>query len=177
MLFHPTPIAGVVRIEAEPKGDARGSFARLYCPSEFAAAGLGDFAPTQVNLSRNPVMHTLRGLHYQDPPFAEAKLVRAVRGRAFDVAVDLRPDSPTYRLWTALELSAGRMDAVFIPEGCAHGFITLEPDTELLYQMGRMYEPGQARGLRYDDPAIGVAWPAAPAVIGDADLNWPRLSV
>lgn len=175
MIFHPTPLPGLIRISAEPRGDERGAFARLYCPQEFAAAGLGGFVPQQLNLSRNPARHTLRGLHYQDAPYAEDKLVRVVRGRIFDVAVDLRPASPTYRRWQGFDLSEANLEALFIPKGFAHGFITLEPDTDILYQMGQIHVPGQARGLRYDEPAIGVDWPAAPAVVGEADLNWPRL--
>ncbi|MDB5438160.1 MAG: dTDP-4-dehydrorhamnose 3,5-epimerase, partial [Caulobacteraceae bacterium] len=111
----------------------------------------------------------------QDAPHAEDKLVRVMRGRMFDVAVDLRPASPTYRRWEGFELSAENLEALFIPQGFAHGFLTLEPDTDILYQMGQRHVPGQARGIRYDDPAIGVAWPAAPAVIGPADLAWPGL--
>lgn len=176
MRFVPTHIPGVVEVRAEPQTDPRGAFARLYCPDEFAAAGIA-FTPTQVNLSTNPARGTLRGLHFQDPPFAEAKLVRAVRGRAFDVAVDLRPESPAYRRWAAVELDAAAMNAVFIPEGCAHGFLTLEDDTDLLYQMGRRHEPGHARGYRYDDPAFGIEWPAEVRVIGEGDLIWPYYGV
>lgn len=175
MIFHPTVLAGLIRIAADPRVDPRGAFARFYCPEEFAAAGLGAFTPQQLNLSRNPALHTLRGLHYQDPPHAEDKLVRVVRGRIFDVAVDLRPGSPTYRQWAGFELTAEGMEALFIPQGFAHGFLTLEPDTDILYQMGQIHVPGQGRGLRYDDPAIGVTWPALPAVIGEADLTWPVL--
>ncbi|MFC5069273.1 dTDP-4-dehydrorhamnose 3,5-epimerase family protein [Flaviflagellibacter deserti] len=172
MRFAATDIAGVFEVHAEPHVDPRGAFARLYCPDEFARAGI-DFTSVQINLSTNPTGGTLRGLHFQDPPFAEAKLVRAVRGKAFDVAVDLRPDSPTFRQWTSVVLDSRSMNAIFIPEGCAHGFLTLEDDTDLLYQMGRAYEPGQARGYRYDDPAFGIGWPKEIRVIRDADLEWP----
>ncbi len=175
MRFLATPIAGMVVVEAEPHADARGLFARLYCPAEFRAAGLGAFTPTQVNLSRNLARHTLRGMHYQDPPRAEAKLIRAVRGAAFDVAVDLRPDSPTYRRWHGVELDEQSMRAVFLPEGCAHGFLTLTPDCDLLYHMGRDFEPGFGRGIRFDDPAIGIDWPAPPVVIDPRDTAWPLL--
>jgi dTDP-4-dehydrorhamnose 3,5-epimerase len=119
---------------------------------------------------------TLRGLHFQAPPHAEAKLVRVVRGAAFDVVVDLRRDSPTYKGWIAATLSAENGEALLIPAGCAHGFLTLEDSTDVLYQIDRMHVPGQARGLRYDDPAIGVVWPAAPRVIAPADLAWPGLA-
>lgn len=167
-----TALAGVLRIEASPHRDARGAFARYYCPEEFRKAGI-DFTSTQINLSSNPKAHTLRGLHYQPAPFAEAKLVRAVRGRAFDVVVDIRTDSATRGQWISAELSAEAMNAVFVPEGCAHGFLTLEDDTDILYQMGRPYEPGYAAGYRWDDPAFAIPWPAKPAVIGDADRAWP----
>ena len=173
MRFTALPIQGVFEIEAEPHADPRGAFARLYCPAEFASAGI-DFNPVQINLSTNPERGTLRGLHFQDPPFAEAKFVRAVRGRAFDVAVDLRAESPSFRQWTSVVLDSKAMNAIFIPEGCAHGFLTLEDNTDLLYQMGRDHEQGRARGYRYDDPAFGIEWPAGVRVIGEADLGWSR---
>ncbi len=125
MRFTPTDLPGVVAVDAEPHRDARGAFARLYCPDEFAAAGI-DFAPTQVNLSTNTERLTLRGMHFQKPPFAESKLVRVVSGRAWDVALDLRP-GPGQGRWTARELTADGMEALFLPEGVAHGFLTLEP--------------------------------------------------
>jgi dTDP-4-dehydrorhamnose 3,5-epimerase len=170
--FLETEIAGVYEIEAEPRHDERGFFARIYCPDEFAASGV-DFRSTQINLSRNTAPFTLRGMHWQDPPFAEAKLVRATAGAAHDVVVDLRRDSPTFRRWIARRLDAKLANALYIPEGCAHGFLTLEPETDLLYQMSRPFVPGQARGMRFDDPGIGIAWPAAPAVVSEADLAWP----
>lgn len=172
MRISETGIPGVQLIEAEPASDPRGSFARLYCPDEFAAAGI-DFSPVQVNLSRNPAALTLRGMHYQEPPRAEAKLVHVTRGAIFDVAVDLRPESQTYRRWTSARLDAGSMAALFIPEGCAHGFLTLEPHTDVLYHMGRMFEPGWGRGVRWDDPAFAIDWPARPQVISDRDAGYP----
>jgi dTDP-4-dehydrorhamnose 3,5-epimerase len=131
MIFTETAIAGVVVVEAEPASDDRGFFARLHCPDEFAEAGR-PFVPAQTSLSHNRKALTLRGLHYQGPPYAETKLVRATRGRAFDVVVDLRPDSPTHRRWAAVELDAARANAVLIPEGIAHGFLTLEDETDIL---------------------------------------------
>lgn len=172
MRFTPTDIAGVVRVEADAHRDDRGLFARLQCPEEFAAAGM-DFAPVQTSLSRNPHLHTLRGMHYQPAPNAETKLVRVSRGRIFDVAVDLRPDSPTYRRWTAAELSAENLAALFIPEGVAHGFLTLEPDTDVIYQIAPAYRPGHEAGVRWDDPAFAIAWPAAPALISPRDAAYP----
>jgi dTDP-4-dehydrorhamnose 3,5-epimerase len=167
----PTELPGVLRISIEPRTDQRGMFARLYCPDEFAAAGI-DFAPVQMNLSRNTARHTLRGMHYQDAPNAEAKLVRVVAGAIYDVAIDLRPASPTYRRWTAARLTAAGAEALYIPEGCAHGFLTLEAGTDVLYQMGRKYLPGLARGVRWDDPAFHVEWPAAPEIMDEKDRRW-----
>lgn len=172
MRFVPTPIPGVVRVEAQPHADARGAFARLHCPEDFAAAG-HPFTPAQTSVSRNPTAHTLRGMHYQAALHAETKLVRVVRGRIFDVAVDLRPDSPTFRRWTAAELSADNLAALLIPEGVAHGFLTLEPDTDVLYQIAPAYRPGFEAGVRWNDPAFAIAWPTAPALISDRDAGYP----
>lgn len=172
MRFSETEIAGVVVVDIEAHSDERGAFARLQCPDEFAAAG-HPFTPAQTSLSRNPRPGTLRGLHYQPAPHPEVKLVRAVRGRIFDVAVDLRPGSPTHRKWTAAELSADNARALLIPEGIAHGFLTLEPDTDVLYQISPRFEPGHEAGVRWDDPAFGVAWPARPQVISERDAGYP----
>ena len=169
--FQSTEIAGVLRLEPEAKTDARGSFVRLYCPEEFAAAGV-PFGPVQTSLSRNPTRHTLRGLHYQPAPHAETKLVRVTRGRVFDVAVDLRAGSPTYRRWTAAELSADNLHALLIPEGVAHGFLTLEPDTDVLYQISPAFQPGHEAGVRWNDPAFAIAWPAEPALMSDRDATY-----
>ena len=157
MRFTDTNIAGVVIVDIEPREDARGAFARLQCPDEFAAAG-HPFAPVQTSLSRNTHAGTLRGMHYQPAPHAETKLVRAVRGRMFDVALDLRPASPTYRQWVSAELSATNGRALLIPEGVAHGFLTLEPDTDVLYQISPAFRPGHEAGVRWDDPAFAIAW-------------------
>ncbi|MBS0333911.1 MAG: dTDP-4-dehydrorhamnose 3,5-epimerase family protein [Proteobacteria bacterium] len=172
MRFSPTAVDGVRLVEIEPHADARGVFARLQCPDEFAAAG-APFEPAQASLSRNPKPGTLRGMHWQPDPFGERKLVRAVRGRMFDVAVDLRPASPTYLRWAGVELSADNARALFIPEGVAHGFLTLEPDTDVLYQISPKFSPGHEAGVRWDDPAFGVAWPAAPALISERDATYP----
>ncbi len=172
MRFSATDIAGVVIVEAEVHADARGGFARLHCPEEFAAAGI-PFEPAQTSLSTNPRAGTLRGLHFQPAPHAETKLVRAVRGRAFDVALDLRPDSPTHRRWVATELSAANSRGLFIPEGVAHGFMTLEPDTDILYQIAPAHVAGHAAGVRWDDPAFAIAWPMRPALLSPADAAYP----
>lgn len=160
------------RVAAEPHRDARGAFARLHCPDEFAAAGVA-FEPAQTSLSCNPHALTLRGMHYQAPPYAETKLVRVTRGRAFDVAVDLRPGSPTHRQWIAEELSADNLMALFIPEGVAHGFLTLEADTDVLYQIAPTYSAGHDAGVRWDDPAFAIAWPHTPQLISERDARYP----
>ena len=172
MRFSETPVEGVLIVDIEPHEDARGAFARLQCPEEFAAAG-HPFAPVQTSLSRNIHARTLRGMHYQPAPHAETKLVRAVRGRIFDVALDLRPDSPTYRQSAGAELSADNGRAMFIPEGVAHGFLTLEPDTDVLYQISPSFAPGHEAGVRWDDPAFAIDWPSAPKVISERDLGYP----
>ncbi len=172
MRFSSTEVAGVVVVDIEPMADDRGFFARTHCPQEFAAAG-HNFNPVQTSLSRNHRAGVLRGMHYQAPPWAEVKLVRAVRGRAFDVAVDLRPNSPTHRQWFAVELSAETGRAVLIPAGVAHGFLTLEDDTDILYQIDRAFEPGHDRGVRWDDPAFAIAWPMRPRMLSDRDAAYP----
>lgn len=172
MRFESTEIPGVLRVEAEPNADDRGLFARLQCPAEQAAAGAA-FTPVQTSLSRNPTAGTLRGLHYQPAPHAETKLVRVTRGRVFDVALDLRPHSPAYRRWTAAELSADNLVGLFIPEGVAHGFLTLEPDSDVLYQIAPAFEPGHEAGVRWDDPAFAIHWPAAPQLISPRDAAYP----
>jgi dTDP-4-dehydrorhamnose 3,5-epimerase len=172
MRFAPTEIAGVVLVDVEPHTDERGAFARLHCPEEFAAAG-HPFEPAQTSLSRNPNALTLRGLHYQPAPYAEVKLVRCVRGRIFDVAVDLRLESPTHRRWTAAELTACNARALLVPEGVAHGFLTLEAKTDVLYQIAPSFRPGREAGVRWDDPAFAIGWPAAPEVISARDAAYP----
>ena len=176
MRFEPTGIEGVVIIELEAKADERGYFARAHCPDEFAAAGY-PFMPVQTSLSRNDALHTLRGMHYQTRPHAESKLVRVVKGRIHDVALDLRPDSATFLQSIATELSADNGRALLIPEGVAHGFLTLEPDSDILYQIDRAFESGHGRAVRWNDPAFTIAWPAEPAVISPADAHLPDFAV
>ncbi len=171
MRFTATDIDGVVIVDLDVISDDRGSFSRLHCPEDFAAAG-HPFVPAQTSLSRNTKARTLRGMHYEAAPHAEAKLVRATRGAIFDVAVDLRTDSPTYLRWTGTELSAENGRALLIGKGMAHGFITLEDDTDVLYQIDRMFEPGHGRGVRWNDPRFGVEWPATPLVISERDAAY-----
>ena len=175
MIFSQTLIPGLILLRTEPHRDTRGAFARWYCHDEFAAHGI-DFSPSQISISSNTTRHTLRGLHWQDAPHAEAKLVRATSGRIFDVAVDLRAGSPTRLHWFGVELAANDGQALFIPAGFAHGMMTLTDAADLLYMIDTPYAPESARGARWDDPAIGIAWPAAPEIVGDRDLTWPLLT-
>ncbi|MEM1382237.1 MAG: dTDP-4-dehydrorhamnose 3,5-epimerase [Pseudomonadota bacterium] len=172
MRLTPLAIPDVLLIDTDPAGDRRGWFARLYCAETFAAAGV-DFAPSQISQSFNAAAGTLRGMHFQRSPHAEAKLVRCLRGRAFDVALDLRPDSPTCGQWCAVELDAKVRNAVLIPRGFAHGFMTLEDETELLYITDYPWTKGAEGGVRWDDPAFAIAWPRTPAVLSDRDRGHP----
>lgn len=172
MRFQRTKLPGVFRVAAEAHKDERGAFARLHCPKEFAAAGIA-FSPVQTSISCNPHVGTLRGMHYQAAPHAESKLVRVTRGSVYDVAVDLRPDSPTYRQWVGQELSADNLLALYIPEGVAHGFLTLEAHTDVLYQIAPGYTPGHDAGVRWNDPAFGIAWPDQPQLISARDAGYP----
>ncbi|NEJ69070.1 dTDP-4-dehydrorhamnose 3,5-epimerase [Rhizobium phaseoli] len=168
MKFLPTAVWGAFVVEVDARSDDRGMFARTFDAQTFAARGLVPVYP-QCNVSRNHLLGTLRGMHYQAEPRPEAKLVRATRGRVFDVALDLRPDSPSYLKWASVELDAIRHNAFYIPVGCAHGFLTLEDDCELFYQMSQSYVPELARGVRWDDPAFSIAWPFMPSVISERD--------
>ena len=171
MLFTPTAIDGVMLLEPQVLADARGSFTRLNCTQEFMSAGVA-FTPLQTSLSHNTAQHTLRGLHYCLEP--EAKLVRCVRGRIFDVALDIRHGSATFGLSAAAELSAWNQRGLFIPAGVAHGFLTLEEHSDVLYQIDRIYRPGFDAGLRWNDPiARSINWPAAPTAINERDAGYP----
>jgi dTDP-4-dehydrorhamnose 3,5-epimerase len=174
MRFRSTPIEGLFIIELERMTDHRGSFARTFCTDEFETHGLvAEFR--QHSLSISIKKHTLRGLHYQQAPHREVKLVSCVRGAIWDVAVDLRETSPTYGQWASAILSAENGSQFYIPEGFAHGFQSLTDDVAVSYMISAPFEPGSARGLRYDDPALGITWPAKPSVIAAKDLAWPRL--
>jgi dTDP-4-dehydrorhamnose 3,5-epimerase len=172
MLFAETEIDGAYLIEPERRVDERGFFARVFCEKELAERGLA-VSISQANTGFSPRAGTLRGMHFQLAPHAEVKIARCLRGSAFDVAVDLRPGSPTYRRWTGHLLSAENGKLLYLPEGCAHGYLTLAPDTELLYFTSAPYAPSGARGVRYDDPAFAIAWPAKVEVISKVDLSWP----
>lgn len=174
MRFERTPLPGVWVIELDPIGDERGWFARTFDAAEFVQRGMNP-AVVQCNASFNARRGTLRGMHYQAEPHGESKLVRCVRGAIFDVAVDLRADSPSFRRWHGVELTAENRLAFYIPAGLAHGFQTLSDDAEVLYQMGAPYVPDAARGVRFDDPAFAIDWPAPDGerVVSERDRSFP----
>jgi dTDP-4-dehydrorhamnose 3,5-epimerase len=168
-------VDGAFLIEPERRSDERGFFARLWCAEELAARGLVARI-SQINTGVSPRRGTLRGLHYQLPPHEEVKIVRCFRGAVFDVVVDLRRGSPSYRRWMGVELTAENTRLLYVPEGCAHGYLTLTDDVELVYLTSRPYAPEAARGVRFDDPAFGIAWPAPVRVVSRADETWPSFS-
>jgi dTDP-4-dehydrorhamnose 3,5-epimerase len=172
MNFHETKLPGVFEIGIEPKPDERGFFARSWCRTEFEDHGL-DPRLAQCNISVSNRRGTLRGVHYQAAPHAETKLVRCTRGAIYDVIVDLRPQSPTFKQWAAIVLTADKRNMAYVPENCAHGFLTLEDDTEVFYQMSEFYDAASARGVRWNDPAFGIAWPAEIQVISERDRTYP----
>ena len=168
MIFTGTQIKGVYIIEPEILTDERGFFARSFCKEEFRKHGL-ETDIVQCNISYNKKKGTLRGMHYQIPPFEEAKIVSCTKGSIYDVVVDLRRDSPTYRYWHAEKLSADSYRMLYIPKGCAHGFQTLEDDTRVYYQMTEFFHPDCARGVRWDDPAIKIDWPISGIIVSKKD--------
>jgi dTDP-4-dehydrorhamnose 3,5-epimerase len=172
MIFRPATLAGVCLIAMERHVDARGYFARSWCRREFAAHGL-DTGFAQASVSFNPRRGTLRGMHFQRPPHAETKLVRCSRGAIWDVVIDLRATSPTRARWQGFELTAENGASLYIPEGFAHGFQTLAPDSEVLYQISTFHAPEAAAGVRYDDPSFGIDWPLPVACISARDAAWP----
>lgn len=172
MKFAETAIPGAWVIGMEKREDERGYFARVWCDDEFRAHGLN---PThvQVNTQFSPRAGTLRGMHFQLAPHAEVKVVRCLRGAAFDVLVDLRPGSPTFRQWFGIELTPESGDMLYVPEGCAHGYLTLAEDTEVIYFTSHAYAPKSATGVRFDDPAFAIQWPRSADVVSQADRAWP----
>jgi dTDP-4-dehydrorhamnose 3,5-epimerase len=172
-----TPINGVFELLAQPFADHRGAFLNAFRAQELAYMGSwGDRGIAQVNLSRTEAVGTIRGLHLQAEPHSEAKLVRCLRGRVWDVAVDLRQDSPTYRYWHAVELSPEQGNALLIPEDCAHGFQVLQPGSELLYLHSGAWEPQAETGVRWDDPQLAIAWPLPAGELSERDRGLPLLS-
>jgi dTDP-4-dehydrorhamnose 3,5-epimerase len=171
MQFRPTTLGDAYIVEPERRSDDRGFFARTWCQQAFTAQGL-DANLVQCNVSFNHRKGTLRGMHFQLPPFAETKLVRCTQGAIYDVIIDLRPDSPTFQQWVGVELTAANGQALYVPKGFAHGFQTLTDDAEVFYQMSAFYEPGYAGGLRWDDPTFKIDWPMAVTVIADRDRTY-----
>jgi dTDP-4-dehydrorhamnose 3,5-epimerase len=175
VIFKPTTVAGAMVIDLEPIVDERGFFARAWCCEEFQRHGLiADFAQANVAFSQRRA--TMRGLHYVDPKFQEAKLVRCTRGSAFVVAADIRPRSSTFGKWFGVELTAENHLMLYVPPGCAQGYQTLEDRTEMHYQMSAAFVPGSTRGFRFDDPLFQIPWPLEVASISPADLSWPPYS-
>jgi len=173
IIFKETKVAGAFLIEPEKFEDQRGFFARSFSQKEFSEHGLrAEFV--EAGISFNLRQNTVRGMHYQAAPNAQAKLVRCTRGAIFDALIDLRPDSPTYKQWYAHELSAQNRLMLYIPEGCAHGYQTLADESEIFYQLSAGYAPASERGVRWNDPVFGIAWPATDGVIiNDRDRNYP----
>jgi dTDP-4-dehydrorhamnose 3,5-epimerase len=172
MKFTATPLQGAFVIELEKRGDDRGFFARVFCEREYQQHGLNHDI-VQINTSLSKIKGTLRGMHYQLAPKAEDKIIRCLRGTLFDVIVDLRPESPTFLKHFAIELTGENRTMLYVPKGFAHGFITLEPDTEAFYLVTEYYAPDRERGLRYNDPKLGIPWPLEPVVISDKDKAHP----
>jgi dTDP-4-dehydrorhamnose 3,5-epimerase len=172
MKFTETPLPGAFVIELEKRGDDRGFFARFFCEREFAQHGL-NHQIVQINNSSSKFPGTLRGMHYQLAPKAEDKVVRCIHGALLDVIIDLREDSPTFTKHFSVELSAENRKTLYVPKGFAHGFITLQPDTEAFYLLTEFYSPEHERGIRYNDPKFGIPWPMAPTVISDKDAKHP----
>jgi dTDP-4-dehydrorhamnose 3,5-epimerase len=175
MIFKPAAIAGAFLIEPEKLADARGFFTRTFCRREFGARGL-NLRIAQCSVSFNEKNGTLRGMHYQAAPHQETRLVRCTRGAIFDVLLDLRRDSLTYGDWMAFELTAENHRMLYIPEGVAHGFLTLVDGTEISYQMSEFYEPESARGVLWSDPAFGIVWPRPPLLVSECDASFPLVT-
>lgn len=171
MIFTKTPLADAFVIELQLIGDERGFFARSWCQREFAEHGL-DSNLVQCNISFNRHQGTLRGMHFQLPPFAETKLVRCIRGSMYDVIIDLRPDSPTFLQWFGVELNAENRRMLYVPKGFAHGFQTLAADTEIFYQMSQFYAADYAGGVRWNDPLFAIQWPEKAQIMSDRDQTY-----
>jgi dTDP-4-dehydrorhamnose 3,5-epimerase len=176
MRFTETGLVGARVIDPDPHEDDRGRFLRAWCAREFADHGV-DFLPVQANMGLSVRKGTVRGMHFQEAPALEAKLVRCTRGAIFDVVLDLRPESQSYGKWYGVELSAANARMLYVPEGCAHGYQTLEEFTEMHYMTSGVYTPGAARGVRFDDPAFGIEWPLAASVVSEQDRNWPLVTI
>lgn len=172
MQFHPTKIENVFLIDPDIHNDSRGYFMRSFCARELAVLP-GRFAAAQINRSLTKTRGTIRGMHFQRAPHAEKKIVQCIRGAAFDVVIDLRPDSPTFGKWFACELTAENKTLLFVPEGCAHGFQTLTDDCEMEYVMSEFHHPESAAGVRWDDPFFTIDWPFPSPLLSEQDASWP----
>lgn len=172
MHFTETLVEGARLISPTPHQDERGRFMRAWCAKEFADHGIR-FVPVQANMGFSIHKGTVRGMHFQEAPALEGKLVRCTRGAIFDVVLDLRPASSSYGKWYGTELSAENGQMLYLPEGCAHGYQTLEESTEMSYMASAFYTPSAARGVRFDDPVFGIHWPLAPTMISEQDRSWP----
>ena len=172
MRFGKTELSGVFLVEVDFLVDERGFFARTWCQKDFQAQGL-EASLVQCSISYNARRGTLRGLHFQASPFEETKLVRCTQGAIYDVVLDLRAGSPSYLRWIAATLTAENRNMIYVPKGCAHGFLTLQDNTEVFYQMSQVYDAASARGVRWDDPAFGIAWPDKVEVISERDRTYP----
>jgi dTDP-4-dehydrorhamnose 3,5-epimerase len=175
MRFMKTKLNGMWVIYPEPREDGRGRFQRVWCAKEFAEHGLS-FSPVQANMGYSLRKGTVRGMHFQQQPAVEAKLVLCTRGAMFDVVLDLRPESPSYRKWLGVELTPENARIVFVPERCAHGYQSLEDRTEMYYMTSAFYCPSAGSGVRFDDPMFGIQWPLAATVISEQDRNWPLVA-
>jgi dTDP-4-dehydrorhamnose 3,5-epimerase len=175
VIFTKTPLGGAYVIDIEKRQDQRGFFTRTWCRNEFEAHGLNPNL-VQINTTLSITKGTVRGMHYQLPPYQEVKVVRCTRGALYDVMIDLRPESPTYRQWFGVELTAENYRMLYVPEGFAHGSQTLTDQTELCYQTSQFYSPEGARGVRFDDPAFQIKWPIEVQAISDVDKSWPLLA-
>ncbi len=176
MIFTETKLTGAFIIDINPRKDDRGMFTRVFCQREFEEHGLNPKV-VNTNVSHSVYKGTLRGMHFQRQPMAECKLVRCTQGALYDVIIDLRPDSPTYKEWIGVELTAQNYRMLFVPEGFAHGFQTLEDHTEATYQVSQFYAPNHEGGVRYNDPTFGIVWPLEPTVLSDKDQHWPDFSL
>lgn len=174
MIFRDTGVLGAKLIEPTPHGDDRGRFMRAWCAREFEQNGI-TFVPVQSNMGFSLRKGTVRGMHFQDASAPEAKLIRCTRGSMFDVLIDLRPDSPSFRKWYGIELTAENGWMLYVPEGCAHGYQTLDDFTEMYYLTSQFYTPSAAGGVRFDDPAFNIKWPLAVTVVSEQDHSWPLL--
>ena len=172
MIFEETRLKGVYVLEVQRIEDDRGFFGRSFCSREMEAKGLNPGC-VNINVGFSKKKGTLRGVHYQAAPHAEAKLVRCTMGEIYDVVVDLRPDSPTHKQWVGIRLTAENRKSIYVPEGCGHGYQTLCDDAEIYYQASQFYYPESAKGVRYNDPAFNISWPLEVTSISETDQNWP----